>query len=184
MKILKADFNGSSFHRVYFIGISFSFSYADRIIIRFSSQDNFPPLGPNSFVTSGFVLSIEELLISHVVHYMSILSRLQRRIFSRESSRLSKSGIEIWKFLTSYIRALLAPSLSLSLLFFRELPWGLHSDRVATGFSISAYIDAHQQHVHVTTAVCTQILQPPLSHIFAYHATVLGTTPFPRKVVR
>lgn len=113
MKILKADFNGSSFHRVYFIGISFSFSYADRIIIRFSSQDNFPPLGPNSFVTSGFVLSIEELLISHVVHYMSILSRLQRRIFPRESSRLSKSGIEIWKFLTSYIRALLAPSLSL-----------------------------------------------------------------------
>lgn len=74
---------------------SFSFSYADRIIIRFSSQDNFPPLGPNSFVTSGFVLSIEELLISHVVHYMSILSRLQRRIFPRESSRLSKSGIEI-----------------------------------------------------------------------------------------
>lgn len=117
IKILKADFNGSSFHRVYFIGISFSFSYADRIIIRFSSQDNFPPLGPNSFVTSGFVLSIEELLISHVVHYMSILSRLQRRIFLRESSRLSKSGIEIWKFLTSYIRALLAPSLSLSSLF-------------------------------------------------------------------
>lgn len=37
MKILKADFNGSSFHRVYFIGISFSFSYADRIIIRFFS---------------------------------------------------------------------------------------------------------------------------------------------------
>lgn len=53
MKILKADFNGSSFHRVYFI--SFSFSYADRIIIRFSSQDNFPPLGPNSFVTSGTI---------------------------------------------------------------------------------------------------------------------------------
>lgn len=31
--------------------------------------------------------------------------------FSRKSSRLSKSGIEIWKFLTSYIRALVGRSL-------------------------------------------------------------------------
>lgn len=111
-----------------------------------------------------------------VMARVSILSRLRRnflekaRDFPRVASRYENSWHPIfWPWLVGRI-----------LLFFRQPPWGLHSDRVATGFSISAYIHAHQQHVHVhvTTTTSAQILQPPLSHIFAYHATVLGTTPF------
>jgi len=66
-----------------------------------------------------------------------VYSVMSTEEFSRKSLQLSRSGIEIWKFLTSYIRDLVGRSFS-SLAVSIPPPLGRRSDRVATGFSISA----------------------------------------------
>lgn len=142
------------------------------------SQDNFPPFWVE-IPSQHLVSYINRGAFDFVLCITCLFCRVYREgIFPRKSSRLSKSGIEIWKFLTSYIRALLARP---SLLFSRELPWGLHSDRVATGFSISAYIDAHQQHVRVTAAVCARGYSSHPYHIFLHIMPLFSEPHLPAK---
>lgn len=98
----------------------------------------------DSLITSGLLArgSASDFTWRVMHRVVSILSRLQKNFLekARDLPRVASRYENSW-------HPIFGPWLvGRSFLFFsREPPWGLHSDRVATGFSISAYIDAHQQ---------------------------------------